>query len=85
MTIIFVISVGVTLVFYYTNTNLLVTEQKYQLINLIHKYPTLIDLTHAINTGELEYDKLPIKAKNALKNFTSNDKMIINFTNGTGK
>jgi hypothetical protein len=67
-------------VYVFLTTPELVPDRKYSLGELKLKYPTAIDLKHGIDTGELDYDKLPVQAKTALTNFTSSD-FIINLKN----
>lgn len=47
---------------------------------LIDKYPTIIDLKHGVDSGELDYNKLPIQAKKALDRFNANPDSILNLT-----
>lgn len=47
-------------------------DSTYSLKELVTKYPTIIDLKHGVDSGELDYDKLPTEAKTALNEFKEN-------------
>ena len=44
-------------------------DTKYSMKDLTEKYHTIIDLKYAVDSGELDYDKLPIEAKSVLDKF----------------
>ena len=46
-------------------------EEKYPIKELLVKYPLISDLKKAVNSGELNYDRLPDNAKEALKVYDS--------------
>ena len=52
------------------------TGGKYSLRELGEKYPTVIDLNCGVQSGELEYNKLPARAKQVLENFTQSDSIL---------
>ena len=47
------------------------TDTTYSMKNLGTKYPLISDLKRAVNSGELDYDKLPDEAKEALDKYDS--------------
>lgn len=63
-----------SLVMYFTNPEN--SGDKYSLQELGKKYPTVIDLNCGVQSGELEYDKLPARAKQVLENFTQSDSIL---------
>ena len=46
-------------------------EEKYPVKELLIKYPLISDLKKALNSGELNYDRLPDDAKVALEKYDS--------------
>jgi hypothetical protein len=53
--------------------------EEYNIHYLNTKYHNIVDLKHAVDTGELNYTRLPQKAKTAIDNFKETD-YLINFT-----
>lgn len=51
-------------------------NQKYSINHLVQKYPTLQDLKDAIDSGEINYDMLPEKAKKMIDDYQPIDEIL---------
>ena len=51
-------------------------DEKYSIRELLLKYPLISDLKMAVDSGELDYDKLPSSAKEALVKYESSQDEI---------
>ena len=50
------------------------SDTKYSMKELVGKYPLISDLKRAVNSGELDYSRLPVGAKEALDRYDSYEK-----------
>ena len=50
------------------------SDTKYSMKDLVTKYPLISDLKRAVNSGELDYSRLPVGAKEALNKYDSYEK-----------
>lgn len=50
--------------------------QEYNIHYLSTNYRNIVDLKHAVDTGELDYNRLPQKAKTAIDNFQQPNYLI---------
>ena len=51
-----------------------IEDEKYPINELVLKYPLISDLKRAVVSGELDYDRLPVGAKEALDKYDSFEK-----------
>ena len=49
-------------------------DEKYNIKELVLKYPLISDLKRAVVSGELDYDRLPVGAKEGLDKYDSFEK-----------
>jgi|CXWL01.1.fsa_nt_gi hypothetical protein len=71
--IILVLALGILGIIGYT-VGMNIEDKKYPIKELLVKYPLISDLKRAVVSGELDYDKLPVGAKEALDKYDSFEK-----------